>query len=301
MKPTAALSLALLLALPAAAAPEEPFGWTIVGEPEELSGKFRPLRPALGLRASLWLPIGPGPGVTFGDVLGRHAAAYRERAPRAIVLVEGLFRAGEVPVLGWERATLTPKGGQPIRLPGEELGKEWLMRKVGPSVAGPAPRGEEVAATWCLPFPLTAVATGDVTLEVPVLDDVPLVVRFRRWADVLKEAEADLAAWKEHIVASRERSAIGAYLAHESVGRLEAHGDQVVATLMLRELRAGEERGDQHAVPRFLALHLLAATRWGWQQGVPDHGDEKVAARVLAKWRGLGHPSLPGITPHERR
>jgi hypothetical protein len=288
----AAACLALLLASPALA--DGPGDWTIAGDPDEPMEAGR-------LHASLWLPIGPGPGITFGDVLGRHAAAYRERAPRTIVLIEGVFAPDRLPVLAWERATLTPRGGEPVRLPAGELHERWLGRAVGPEHLGPLADGGRVRATWCLPFPAFLAGLDDLTLEVPALDDVPLRVRFRRWTGVLKEVEADLADWKKHIAASRERSAIGAYLAHDSVSRLRAHGDRVVATLMLRELRAGEERGDPDAVPRFLALKLLAATAWGWQQGVPDHGDEKTAARVLARWRALGHPVLPGILPHEPR
>ena len=45
-------------------------------------------------------------------------------------------------------------------------------------------------------------------------------------------------------------------------------------------------------------LHVLADTAWGRQQQIPGHGDERVARDVLRRWRALGHPNVPGASPH---
>ncbi|MCO5168229.1 MAG: hypothetical protein M9894_17955 [Planctomycetes bacterium] len=284
MRPT---WLALLLAVTPALAGDRPGDWTIDGAPDA---------PA-GLRASLWLPMGPWPDGRqhLGDVLGHHAAAYPVDAPRAVVMLEGIVRRPEdVPVLDLARATLTPAGGEPLR-PLE--GDAWRGQPAGADVSPPLREG--VLAIFRVPFPALDPACGDVTFSVPVMDRGPFVVRFRRWRDLVAEAERDLAAWKRHIAASAMHSAIAPYLDHPAFRRLEARGDPLLPAILLRELRAGEA-GDADAVPRFLVLHVLARTGWGRQQGVPDHGDARAAARALARWRAVGHPSLPGLRPHER-
>lgn len=282
--PRAALAVALLAFASGARAEDRPGDWTIVGAPDV---------PA-GLRPSLWLPMGPWPDGRqhLGDVLGTHAAAYPVDAPRAVVVLEGIVKRPEdVPAFDLARATLTPAGGEPTA-PLE--GDAWRGQAAGADVSPPL--GEGVLAIFRLPFPPLDPACGDVTFSVPVEGRAPLVVRFRRWRDLVAEAERDLAEWKRHIAASAMHSAIAPYLDHDAFRRLEAHGDPLLPALLLRELRAGEA-GDAAAVPRFLVLHVLARTPWGRAQGVPDHGDARAAGRVLARWRELGHPSLPGLQP----
>lgn len=266
-----------------------PGDWTIVGpEPESRPGVLRP---------SLWLPTDwHDRGVTaMGDVLGTHAAVFFAPSPRTVVVLEGQFeRPEQVPILDWERATLTPHGGAPLAVQPLE---PWTGHAAGPDVSPPLTGG--VLAAYRVVFPPLDPAGGDVTFSVPVLDGVPLVVRFRRWRELVAEAEADLAAWRRHIEASRARSAIGPYLDDDGYRRLIARGDPLVSALLLRELARGEA-GDPHAVPRFLVLRVLSTTEWGHRLGVPDHGDERTAARVLERWREQGAPRAPGISPPDR-
>lgn len=261
--------------------------WTIVGDP-----------PSPGdLRPSLWLPA-EWRGVeatTLVDVAGMHAAVFFASSPRTVVVLEGLFSGADaVPDVDWERATLTPAGGTPLTV---EPGEPWQGHPAGLVVT--PPHEGQVLAYCRIRFPAIDPACGDVTFSVPVLDREPLVVRFRRWAEWITEAERDLAAWKRHIEATRAVSALPPYLQDEGYRRLMAHGDPLVSTLLLRELARGEA-GGADAVPRFLVLHVLARTEWGRRLGVPDHGDERAAEEVLERWRQQGAPRLPGISPPER-
>lgn len=283
---TALVLMSILV--PCAAAQDKPGDWTVVaGEPSEPGARD-------ALWPSLWLPSGGvrDDGTPLLDVLGRHAAVVLAPTPRAVVVLEGLYTEGSaVPDLDLTRATLTPRGGEPAAA---QPGDVWRGRATGREVTPPTNGVRSV--TFRVAFPPLDAACGDVTFSVPVVDGGPLVVRFRRWRDVLVEAEADLAAWKQHIEASRAVSALQPYLEHDGFRRLAAHGDRLLSTILLRELARGEA-GDQTAVPRFLVLHVLARTEWGRAQGVPDHGAADEAAQVLKKWRRLGHPALPGITP----
>lgn len=287
LNPRQAATLIVVLAAlgsPEAAAQDRPGDWTIVGAADAPGG----------LRASLWLSTAPGSGgeVTLTDALGLHAAAFFAPTPRTVVVVEGTFAdPDQVPALDWQRATLTPGGGAALAV---SEGEPWTGHPAGLTVTPPLKGG--ALAIFRVPFPALEPACGDVTFAVPVADGEPLVVRFRRWRDLLAEAEADLAAWKRHIAASRAISAIPPYLEHPAFRRLIAHGEPTLPALLLRELARGEA-GDADAVPRFLVLHVLAGTAWGRAQGVPDHGDEVAAARVLARWRELGQPAPPGISP----
>lgn len=291
--------LAVLLGAPAAIAQEgtyRPGDWTVAGGiPEAAIGAPQP---------ALWLPMGPareGPGppgtqgVPLGDALGRHAAVFFAPAPRCVVGIDFLVtNLRAAPLLDWSRATLTPHDGSPV---GVQVGDAWNGQPAGRQEVADDRGGGLVM--YRIPFPPLDPSWGDVTLSVPVEDDMPLFIRFRRWRDVVAEAEADLAAWKAHIVASRMASAIEPYLDDDGYRRFVSRDEQVVAALLLAELRRGEERRDPGAVPRFLVLHVLAGTAWGRTQGVPDHGDERAAARVLARWRDVGYPAVPGAAPFE--
>lgn len=282
-----AVALAALLAT-SAAAQDQPGDWTVVaGDPPEQGARD-------ALRPSLWLPAGPATdeGTPLFDPLGRHAAVHFAPTPRAVVVLEGLFSEGRAaPDLDLARATLTPRGGEPTT---PLAGDAWRDQASGREETPPTDGVRLVMVR--LPFPPLDATCGDVTFSVPVTDGEPLVVRFRRWRDVIADAEVDLAAWKRHIDASRALSAIPPYLDDDGLRRLVARGDPLLSALLLRELARGEA-GDSTAVPRFLVLHLLARTEWGRAQGVPDHGSEREAARVLMQWRRAGHPRLPGISP----
>ncbi len=280
--------LCLLVAPAGAAAQDRPGDWTLVGDVPEGTGALRP---------SLWLPApSKDPGETaMSDALGTHAALFFAASPRAVVVLEGLFeRPDQVPTVDWERATLTPHDGDPLAVaPGEP----WKGHPAGPDVSPPLKGG--VLALYRIPFPALDPAVGDVTFSVPVVDGAPLEFRFRRWRELVAEAEVDLTAWKQHIDASRMISAIQPYLDHPAYRRLIARGDPLVSALLLRELARGEA-GDTSAVPRFLVLHTLARTDSGRRLGVPDHGDDRAARQVLERWREHGAPRVPGIAPPER-
>lgn len=277
----------LLLAPTRSSAQDAPGDWTVIGAPPAAARGV--------LRPSLWLVRGEGPGVLV-DVLGEHAVAYPASTPRTVVMLQGQFDGpDQVSALDWERATLTPQGRDPLAI---EAGEVWDGQGAGPEVTPPMPDG--VLAHYRLRFPALDPACGDVTLSVPARDAPPLVVRFRRWRELIAEAEADLAAWKQHIDASRMISAIRPYLEHPAYRRLVARGAPLLPALLLRELARGEA-GDRAAVPRFLVLHVLATTEWGRRLGLPGHGDEQDAARVLQRWREQGSPRVPGIAPPEPR
>lgn len=281
--------LVLLAACSPALAQDRPGDWTIVGD---VPGGRNVLRP------SLWLPSRwkDRADTAMIDVLGTHAAVFFASSPRTVVVLEGLFEEPEdVPVLAWERATLTPQGGSPTAvLAGEP---PWQDHPAGRDVSPPL-KGD-VLASYRIPFPALDPACGDVTFSVPVADGEPLVVRFRRWREWIAEAEADLAAWKQHVVASSRSTAIQPYLESGAYRRFVAHGEPLAPALLLRELKRGEA-GDRGALPRVLVLHVLAGTEWGRRLGVPEHGDERAAARVLERWREHGGPRLPGIAPPDR-
>jgi hypothetical protein len=289
-------ALLVACAAPRASAQVRPGDWTVV-EPTPAALEAAP--PGT-LRPSLWLPMSARDGdepVGLGDACGWHAAAYFARTPRAVVVLEATLPGGTAPPeVQADRATLTPAGGEPTRP--DLSGEVWHGQAAGAEVSPPLDRGARLVAIR-LPFPPLDPGCGDVTFTVPVLDGAPLVVRFRRWKELVAEAEQDLAAWKEHIAASRAISAITPYLDDPGFRRLLAHGDPLVSGLLLRELARGEA-GDHDAVPRFLVLHVLSTTEWGRREQVPDAGDDAVAARVLARWRDLGSPALPGIQPPGR-
>ena len=92
-------------------------------------------------------------------------------------------------------------------------------------------------------------------------------------------------------------SAIQPYLDCDAYRSLRARGDTLLAALLLREL---SRDGAQGVLPRFVVLQALSDTAWGKQQQVPSSGDEAAVARVLKRWKRLGHPTVPGASPFEK-
>jgi hypothetical protein len=288
------LSLALLLLILGSSAPARaddpprPGDWTVVGDEATDREAWQP---------GLWLPMRDGPDPMVGDILGRHAAMYPVASPRCVLTLSRLVKGdlSDAPVIRYRDATLEPEGGAALRpidgdaWRGQAAGQRSIASRDGPGMTDVT-----------IPFPALDPAVSALTLRVPVVDGVTIVVRFARWRELLAAAELELAAWKEHIEASRERNAIGPYLDCDGFRALRARGDQLVAALLLRELARGEEQHDATAVPRFLVLHVLADTAWGRTQLVPASGDGATARKVLALWRDSGLPQVPGISPRGR-
>jgi hypothetical protein len=274
----AALLLACL-AVPAAAA--DPFTWTIEDEPALTPDRWMP---------GLWMAA-RGDGLL--DVLGRHAAIHEVTTPRLVVSLDQVLPAGaQPPGLDWKRATLERPGAAPLALLDDPAA--WQGQPAGVQTMANA---DATVVHVALPFALPGGPLERLTLTVPVVDGTPLVVRFATWEAVMKDAEKELADWRAHCVARAAISAIQPYLDCAAYRSLRARGDQLLAAVLLRELA----RPAEGSLPRFVILQALSETEWGKTQHVPPSGDDQVAARVLRRWRDLGHPSVPGASPHEKR
>lgn len=275
----AALLLACL-AVPAAA--HDPGSWTIEGEP--------PTAPDSWMPGLWWADVARTPGLL--DVLGRHAAIHRTNTPRLVVSLDRVLPAGaQPPGLDWKRATLERPGAAPLALLDDPAA--WEGQPAGLRTLASA---DATVVNVALPFALPEGPLERLTLTIPVVDGTPIVVRFAAWAAVMKDAEKELADWRTHCVASAAISAIQPYLDCAAYRSLRARGDTLLAAVLLRELA----RPDEGALPRFVILQALSDTAWGKQQQVPSSGDEAAVARVLKRWKALGHPSVPGATPFEK-
>lgn len=265
------------------------FAWTIEGSEDADP------RPWM---VGLWLPVGGGGGggeaPTLGDALGRHAAAYPVPTPRCVITLDRLIEdPGKVPALDWQRATLTPAGGTPLVA---QEGEVWRGERAGVDRVDPRPGGRDPGLLRArLLFAPLPPGCQRARLEVPVLDDLPLVISFARWEALVAAAERDLTAWRES----------GQAAAPEAFTR---HGERVRAGLLLRELQRG--RDGQPALAPAAALAALLETEWGRTQlgtTAPGPQDEAALARAvdraLRQWSALRHPNLPGIEPpaHRRR
>lgn len=278
------LRVALLLAVLAAPAlAGGPSSWTVEGEPPEAPDAWRP---------GLWLPQREGQTAVL-DALGRHAAIREVPTARLVVSLDRVLPAGaSAPELDWRRPTLEPPGGPPLALLDDPVA--WQGEASGPTVGANA---DATVVSVRLPFALPAGPIERLTLTVPVLDGAPILLRFATWDAVVKDAERELADWRTHCVARAAISAIQPYLDCAAYRSLQARGDTLLAALLLREL---SRDGADGVLPRFVALKALSDTAWGKQQQVPASGDEAAVARVLKRWKALGHPSVPGATPFEK-
>lgn len=278
----AALSALLVLAAPAAAA--DPFSWTIEGEPPAAPDSWMP---------GLWVAARPD-GLL--DALGRHAAIHEAKTPRLVVSLDRVLPAGaQPPALDWKRATLERPGAAPLVLLDDPVA--WRGQPAGVQTMANA---DATVVHVALPFALPEGPLERLVLTIPVVDGTPIVVRFATWEVVMKDAEKELAAWRTHCVASAHISAIQPYLDCAAYRALRARGDTLLAALLLRELSRDGAKADG-VLPRFVILQALSDTEWGKAQSVPPSGDDAVAARVLRRWRDLGHPAVPGASPHEER
>ncbi len=309
----AALSALLVLAAPATAA--DPFSWTIEEEPPTAPDSWMP---------GLWIAARPD-GLL--DALGRHAAIHEVGSPRLVVSLDRVLPAGaQAPRLDWKRATLERPGAAPLVLLDDPVA--WKGQAAGVQTQANA---DATVVHVALPFALPEGPLERLTLTIPVADGEPaeaerggsgaprpdtgtsseaverrsrgtraIVVRFATWVAVMKDAEKELADWRTHCVASAHISAIQPYLDCAAYRALRARGDTLLAALLLRELsREGARAGG--TLPRFVILQALSDTEWGKSQQVPSSGDDVAAARVLRRWRELGHPAVPGANPHDER
>lgn len=277
-------ALVVLLSLAAPAAAADPCSWTVEGEQPAAPDSWMP---------GLWLAA-RGDGLL--DALGRHAAIHEVPSPRLVVSLDRVLPAGaQPPGLDWKRATLERPGAAPLVLLDDPVA--WKGQPAGArTMASP----DATVVNVALPFALPEGPLERLVLTIPVLDGAPIVIRFATWEAVLKDAEKELADWRTHCVASAHISAIQPYLDCAAYRALRARGDTLLAALLLRELSRDVGRADG-TLPRFVILQALSDTEWGKTQQVPPSGDDAVAARVLRRWRDLGHPAVPGASPHEKR
>jgi len=245
--------------------------------------------PRGGWRLCLWLPGPEG----YTDATGNANALIRSHQASAFVTLYTTLAAeaeGRLdPAAAWLE---TPAGrAEPLRDP--RLGH----LQPGRSVSGDGP-GASVSVT--LGFPPLDPGWERLTLHVPWAGEPgELVVRLFHWRGRLAELERDLEEWRRHteLPEVRLRSSLAPWVTCDAAAALRARGERFTVPLLLRELSRGE--AGLRALPRFVVLHELAATRYGRQHEVPAAGDARVAREVLRRWRERGGPTLPGVGPRD--